>query len=98
MTNTNVAFTVREISESVPIVATASFPASVDILELAGCNRVLELGEMLGQSLARRILGRDAKSHVIGSSANCWSPRRRRPALRWSAARWPTSACATMPT
>lgn len=66
MTNTNVAFTVREISESVPIVATASFPPSVDILELAGCNRVLQLAEMLGQSLARRILGRDAKSHVIG--------------------------------
>lgn len=65
-TNTNVAFTVREISETVPIVATASFPASVDILELAGCNRVLQLGEMLGQALARRILGRDAKSHVIG--------------------------------
>ncbi len=66
MTNTNVAFTVREISDTVPIVATASFPASADILELAGCNRVLQLGEMLGQSLARRILGRDAKSHVIG--------------------------------
>ncbi len=66
MTNTNVVFTVREISETVPIVATASFPASVDILELAGCNRVLQLAEMLGQSLARRILGRDAKSHVIG--------------------------------
>jgi voltage-gated potassium channel len=65
-TNTNVAFTVREISEAVPIIATASFPASVDILELAGCSRVLQLGEMLGQSLARRILGRDAKSHVIG--------------------------------
>lgn len=65
-TNTNVAFTVREISETVPIIATASHAASVDILELAGCSRVLQLGEMLGQSLARRILGRDAKSHVIG--------------------------------
>lgn len=65
-TNTNVVFTVREISETVPILATASFPASVDILQLAGCSRVLQLGEMLGQSLARRILGRDARSHVIG--------------------------------
>ncbi|MFN4259466.1 MAG: potassium channel family protein [Gemmataceae bacterium] len=65
-TNTNVTFTVREISEKVPIVATASSDASVDILQLAGCNRVLQLGEILGQSLARRILGRDAKSHVIG--------------------------------
>lgn len=65
-TNTNIAFTVREISSSVSIVATASSPASVDILELAGCNQVLQLGEMLGQALSRRVLGRDAKSHVVG--------------------------------
>lgn len=65
-TNTNVAFTVREISASVSIVATASSAASVDILELAGCSQVLQLGEMLGQALGRRILGRDARSHVVG--------------------------------
>jgi Trk K+ transport system NAD-binding subunit len=65
-TNTNVAFTVREISESVSIVATAASEASIDILQLAGCNQVLQLPEMLGQGLARRILGRDAKTHVIG--------------------------------
>jgi len=65
-TNTNVAFTVREISASVPIAATASSAASVDILQLAGCNRVLQFHEMLGQGLARRILGQDAKTHVIG--------------------------------
>lgn len=65
-TNTNVAFTVREISSGVTVVATASVPASVDILQLAGCNEVLQLGEMLGQALARRVLGRDAKCHVVG--------------------------------
>jgi voltage-gated potassium channel len=64
--NTNIAFTVREISEQVPLVATASFQASVDILELAGCTRVLQLGEMLGNTIARRVLGRDSKCHVIG--------------------------------
>jgi len=64
--NTNIAFTVREITERVPIVATASSSASVDILELAGCNRVLQLGEMLGYAIARRVLGRDSKCHVIG--------------------------------
>jgi len=64
--NTNIAFTVREISEHVPIVATASFPASVDILDLAGCTRVLQMGEMLGNAIARRVLGRDSKCHVIG--------------------------------
>jgi Trk K+ transport system NAD-binding subunit len=64
--NTNVAFTVREVSAQVPIVATAADAASVDILELAGCTRVLQLAEMMGQSLARRVIGRDAKTHVIG--------------------------------
>ncbi|MGK2929323.1 MAG: potassium channel family protein, partial [Acidimicrobiales bacterium] len=37
-TNANVAFTVREISESIDIVATANAEASVDILQLAGCD------------------------------------------------------------
>ncbi len=64
--NTNVAFTAREVSSGVPIVATAQADGSVDILELAGCNRVLRLAEMIGQSLARRVLGRDAKTHEIG--------------------------------
>lgn len=64
--NTNVAFTVREVTEQVPIIGTAADDASVDILELAGCSRVLQLAEMMGQTLARRVIGRDAKAHVIG--------------------------------
>ena len=64
--NTNVAFTVREISTQLPIVATAADVASVDRLELAGCTRVLQLAAMMGQSLARRVIGQDTKTHVIG--------------------------------
>ena len=64
--NTNVAFTVREMSDSVAVVATAASIASVDILEMAGSTRVLQMGESLGRALARRVLGRDAKSHEIG--------------------------------
>ncbi|MEM9657791.1 MAG: NAD-binding protein [Planctomycetota bacterium] len=64
--NTNVAFTVREVSAEVPIVATAANVASVDILELAGCTRVLQLAEMMGKALSRRVIGQDAKTHVIG--------------------------------
>ncbi|CAN5517720.1 potassium channel protein [soil metagenome] len=66
-TNTNVAFTVRERSSSVRIVATANSGASVDILELAGCDQVLQLGMLLGQGMARRVLGGDHCAHVIGS-------------------------------
>lgn len=66
-TNTNIAFTVREISSEIRIVATANSEASVDILELAGADQVLRLGEMLGGALARRVLTPDGRSQVIGS-------------------------------
>ncbi|WP_205501495.1 potassium channel family protein [Rufibacter psychrotolerans] len=64
--NTNIAFTVREISSQVPIISTCNFAASVDILELAGSNHVLQLGEMMGVFLARRASGGDACAQVIG--------------------------------
>ena len=64
--NTNVAFTAREIAPDVRVVATAEDTASIDILELAGCDRVLYLADQLGTALARRISGGDAKTHVIG--------------------------------
>jgi voltage-gated potassium channel len=65
-TNANIVFTVREISEAVTVVATAASAASVDILELAGCDHVLELGEMLGTAVARRVLAPDGRTRVIG--------------------------------
>ena len=64
--NTNVAFTVREISHEVSVVATSGAPDAVDILQLAGCDEVLELGELLGTALARRVLFPDGRAHVIG--------------------------------
>jgi len=64
--NTNAAFTVRGVAPDVPVIATADDPASVDILELAGCTHVLQLAEELGQALARRTIGADAMSHTIG--------------------------------
>ncbi|PWN05726.1 potassium channel family protein [Rhodohalobacter mucosus] len=64
--NTNVAFTVREFNKNTKIVATAVSSDSVDILQLAGANYVLQMGEILGRSLARRTLGGNARVHVIG--------------------------------
>jgi Trk K+ transport system NAD-binding subunit len=64
--NTNVVATVRGISETVHIIATATDPASIDILELAGSTHVLRLDEMMGQFLARRTTGGDAMAHKIG--------------------------------
>ncbi len=65
-TNTNVAFTIRETAATVPIVATASADAAVDILTMAGCSRVLQLAKMLGEAMARRIAGRDGRARVVG--------------------------------
>jgi voltage-gated potassium channel len=66
ITNTSLAYTVRQISKSIPIIATASGGAAVQILEQAGCTHVLALDEMMGQSLSRRIIAGDAMAHVIG--------------------------------
>ncbi len=64
--NTNVALTVRDVSATVPIIATANHDVAVKMLELAGCSHVLHLGHMLGRSLARRVHGGDAMTHVMG--------------------------------
>ena len=66
MINTNIAFTVREISEKVPIVSNADLDDSVDILELAGSTYVTQFTRMLGQALARRVLGTTTGANVIG--------------------------------
>jgi voltage-gated potassium channel len=66
MQNTSVTFTVREKSESVPIISSANSPLSVDILYLAGATHVLQLGERMGQFLGRLATGGDGMSHKIG--------------------------------
>ncbi len=67
-TNTNIAFTVREIAP-VEIVASANSPASIDILEIAGADHVVQLGEILGDAMAARALGLGGLSHKIGNFA-----------------------------
>jgi len=64
--NTNVTFTVKEYNPSIKVVATAAYGGSIDILELAGADHVVQLGEILGRALARRTLGGNARVHVIG--------------------------------
>jgi voltage-gated potassium channel len=63
--NTNIAFTVRELNEEVPIIATADSPHSVDILQMAGATQVLQLYDILGRSLAMWTVGGACRSNVI---------------------------------
>lgn len=64
--NTNVTFSVREISEEVPIIATARSSAARDALELAGVSEILSLEEIMGQALARRVVDSGSCAQPIG--------------------------------
>ncbi|WP_028586901.1 potassium channel family protein [Desulfocurvus vexinensis] len=64
--NTSITFTVREACAAVPIVAKADQEESVDILTLAGSTHVFQFTRMLGQTLARRTLGANMRSGIIG--------------------------------
>ncbi|MCP4672714.1 MAG: potassium channel protein, partial [Desulfobacula sp.] len=66
MVNTNISFTVREISKNVPIVTNADVDDSIDILQLSGSTYVFPFMKMLGESLARRTLGMSMGANVIG--------------------------------
>lgn len=68
--NTSIVFTARQLSPDLLIVATADSHDSIDVLQLAGASHVIQLGELLGQALARRTVATDAQAHVIGSFSN----------------------------
>jgi Trk K+ transport system NAD-binding subunit len=64
--NTNGIFTLRDYSTNTPIVANAESQASIDIMELAGASQVFHFSNMLGRSLARRVLGVSMHANIIG--------------------------------
>ena len=64
MKNTSITFIVRSIAPNVPIAANADLDDSIDILELAGCSHVFQFMNLLGQSLARRTLGRRTLANI----------------------------------
>ncbi|MEN8140800.1 MAG: NAD-binding protein [Thermodesulfobacteriota bacterium] len=67
LTNTAIAFTIRELSQSVPIATVANTEHSRDILEFPGNTEVFEFRRELGQSLARRTLGLSHGANIIGN-------------------------------
>ena len=66
VTNANLSFIVRQVSSNVSLVGTATEPASVDILEFAGVDKILQLNEMMGTSLARHARMSAVPASVIG--------------------------------
>lgn len=65
-TNTNIAFTVRELNETVPIITTADSPHSVDILRMAGSSKVVELANLLARSFANWTMCGNFQANIIG--------------------------------
>jgi Trk K+ transport system NAD-binding subunit len=66
VSSTNIIFTIREVSDKVLIVTNADQDDSFDILDLAGSSHTFQFTKMLGQVLARRVLGLSMKANVIG--------------------------------
>jgi Trk K+ transport system NAD-binding subunit len=66
MFNSNVAHTIRELSEDVKIISSSNSYDSIDVLKLAGSDHVLHMGNILGRALSRRVLGQDARVHTVG--------------------------------
>lgn len=66
MRNSNIAFTVRELTANVSVITTADVDDSLDILALAGSNHVFQFTKLLGQALARRLIGSSIRANVIG--------------------------------
>jgi len=64
--NTNITLTIREDFEALPIVTTAESPHSLDILQLAGSSLVLQLHDLLGNSLSAWTVAGECKSNIIG--------------------------------
>ncbi len=64
--NTNIAFTVRELNETVPIITTADSPHSLDILSMAGSSKVVELPDLLARSFANWTMCGNFQANIIG--------------------------------
>ncbi len=67
MLNTNIVATIREVSETVPVITTADAYDSIDILELAGATHVFQVAKMLGDTMAQHALGVSAQANIVGS-------------------------------
>lgn len=65
--STNIIFTIREVADKTPVITNADQEDSVDILDLAGSTHTYQFTKMLGQVLARRVMGVSMKANVIGN-------------------------------
>ena len=65
--STNIIFTIREVADKTPVITNADQEDSVDILDLTGSTHTYQFTKMLGQVLARRVMGISMKANIIGN-------------------------------
>lgn len=63
--NSNIAATMREVTEETRLAATADHDTAESILYLAGCSHVFCFPFLLGQSMAKRVYDVSMHSHII---------------------------------
>ncbi len=68
--NTNITFTARDVSATVPITASVQSDEAIDILGLAGASTVIQFHKLLGIALARRVLDEHVPSSIISQYGN----------------------------
>jgi Trk K+ transport system NAD-binding subunit len=66
LASTNIIYTIGEICDHVMTVTNADQDESLDILQLAGSKHIFQFHKLLGQALARRVLGVSLRANVIG--------------------------------
>ncbi len=63
--NTNITFTVRDVSTHVPITCSVQSDDAIDILNMAGASQVIQFHKLLGTALARRVLNAQSPTSII---------------------------------
>jgi voltage-gated potassium channel len=63
--NTSIAFTIRGITRTIPIVVSADHENSLDILEFPGSIHVFQFAKMLGRGLGERTLGLGRPINIV---------------------------------
>ncbi len=66
-TDSAIALAVHEAWPAAEVLAIAEDPDSVDVLQLSGCDEVLDLKRQLGEHLAARVDAGYSGAHVVGS-------------------------------
>lgn len=70
--NTSIAFTIREITQDVPIVSSVDNENSLDILNYHANSHVFQFSKMLGNALAERTLGLGRPINMVSRFDNLY--------------------------